>query len=156
MRRGDRAVTDDAAIDAIIRSCHCCRLGFCDGGAPYIVPMSFGYEHQDGRRVFYFHSAKEGRKVSLAAAAPSVGFELDTGYALVPGDVACAYSARFQSVIGTGRIHLVEDAAEKQAGLRSMMEQLTQATDWAFSPAMVERVCVLKLEVETLSCKVHP
>ena len=63
MRRKNREVTDRARIEEIIRSCHVCRLGFVDDGRAYIVPMNFGYVEEDGKYVFYFHSAKEGRKI---------------------------------------------------------------------------------------------
>ena len=81
MRRTDREITDAEKITQIIQTCHCCRLGFCDNGAVYIVPLNFGYAEENGKRVFYFHSAKSGRKLDLIAGAPSVGFELDVNYA---------------------------------------------------------------------------
>ena len=58
MRRKDREVTDSAKIDEIISSCDVCRLGFNDNGRVYIVPLSFGFENDGGRRIFYFHSAR--------------------------------------------------------------------------------------------------
>ena len=85
MRRTDREITDAEKITQIIQTCHCCRLGFCDNGAVYIVPLNFGYAEENGKRVFYFHSAKSGRKLDLIAGTPSVGFELDVNYALVEG-----------------------------------------------------------------------
>ncbi|MFR9159268.1 MAG: pyridoxamine 5'-phosphate oxidase family protein [Ruthenibacterium lactatiformans] len=57
-------------ITQIIQTCHCCRLGFCDNGAVYIVPLNFGYAEENGKRVFYFHSAKSGRKLDLIAGTP--------------------------------------------------------------------------------------
>ena len=78
MRRKDRQVTDGAAIDAIIRGCDCLRLAFPVGdGAPYILPLNFGFVREGEKRVFYFHSAKKGRKLDLARERPLVGFELD-------------------------------------------------------------------------------
>ena len=77
MRRTDREITDAEKITQIIQTCHCCRLGFCDNGAVYIVPLNFGYAEENGKRVFYFHSAKSGRKLDLIAGTPSVGFVLD-------------------------------------------------------------------------------
>ena len=77
MRRKDREVTDESRIDGIIRRCSCCRLGFSDGGEVYIVPMNFGFVKRDGKRVFYFHSAKEGRKVELLKNGCDVGFGQD-------------------------------------------------------------------------------
>ena len=41
MRRTDREITDAEKITQIIQTCHCCRLGFCDNGAVYIVPLNF-------------------------------------------------------------------------------------------------------------------
>ena len=75
MRRKDREVTDSQKIREIILSCRCCRLGFYDNGEVYIVPLDFGYYENNGRRVFYFHGAKEGRKYRLTEKSPTVGFE---------------------------------------------------------------------------------
>ena len=63
MRRKDREVTDAGKIREAIEASHCCRLGFYDEGEVYIVPMNFGYTEEEEKRIFYFHSAKEGRKV---------------------------------------------------------------------------------------------
>ena len=49
----------------------------------YIVPLNFGYAEENGKRVFYFHSAKSGRKLDLIAGTPSVGFELDVNLSLI-------------------------------------------------------------------------
>ena len=65
MRRTDREITDPEKIREIIDDCTCCRLGLCDEGKAYIVPLSFGYTEREGRYVFYFHSAREGRKLDL-------------------------------------------------------------------------------------------
>lgn len=155
MRRNDREITGQAAIDSIIRDCYCCRLGFCDRGRAYIVPLSFGFVREAGRRVFYFHGAKKGRKLDLIRETGYAGFELDTHYKLNESDRACGYSARFRSVIGGGRVSIVETPEEKWAGLEAIMLQNTGRSRWEFSPEMLDAVCVFKLEVEELSCKEH-
>ena len=155
MRRSDREIVDSGKMDEIISRCHCCRLGFYDGEEVYIVSLNFGFCRQERNRHFYFHSAKEGRKIELITKAPKVSFELDTGYALQPGETACQHSARYQSVMGVGRVSLVEDAREKEAALQLIMQHNTGKGDWAFSPAMLDCVCVFQLEVEKISCKEH-
>ena len=80
MRRKDREVTDYGKISKVIAASHCCRLGFYEEGEVYIVPMNFGYAEEDGKRIFYFHSAKEGRKLDLISRTHTAGFELDTNY----------------------------------------------------------------------------
>lgn len=155
MRRTDREITDHGRMEAIIAACSCCRIGFCDQGEVYIVPMNFGYENQNGTDVFYFHSAKEGRKLDLIRNTPKVGFELDTGYQLKLAETACSCSAAFQSIIGTGVIELVEEETEKRHGLFCLMRQTTGREDWAFRAEMLERVCVFKLTVENMTAKEH-
>ena len=113
MRRKDREVTDQGRIQDILSRCIGCRLGFYEAGEVYIVPLNFGYQMDKDATVLYFHSAKEGRKIDLIAQNPSVGFELDTGYALHGGDSACSYSAAFESIIGTGKVSFVENRDRK-------------------------------------------
>lgn len=155
MRRKDREVTDDCQIDAIITSCNCCRLGFYDQGSVYIVPLSFGYEKKAGTRIFYFHSAKQGKKIQLMKTCPHVGFELDTDYQLQKGKTACEYSAGFQSVIGNGIVSMIHNDAEKKHALQCLMYQNTHKNHWEFSKHMIDTVCVFKMEVTALSCKEH-
>lgn len=155
MRRSDREITDPTRIADIISRCACCRIGFCDGGEVYIVPLNFGHEIRDGAYTFYFHGAKEGRKIDLIQKSPRVGFEMDTNYALHEADAACGWSARFQSVIGSGVVSLVSELEEKKHGLSLLMEHNTGKGDWTFDEKAVSAVAVFKLEVTKLSCKEH-
>lgn len=153
MRRKDREITDPEKIREIIADCQCCRPAFCDQGKAYIVPLSFGYTEQDGKFVFYFHSAQEGRKLDLIRRTGYAGFEMDTHYKLNQSETACGWSARFRSVIGGGRVSIVE--AEKREGLQFIMGHLTGKDQWEFDENMLKAVCVFKLEVEELACKEH-
>lgn len=155
MRRKDREITDEAKIDEIISRCHCCRLGFNDSGEVYIVPLNFGFVKRDGKRFFYFHSAKEGRKIDLINEGYEVGFEMDCGYQLHPGEAPCDCYAEFSSVIGTGKVEVITDAYEKILGLQSLMKQAAGRENCEFRPEMLNAVCVFRLEVNKLSCKVH-
>ena len=155
MRRKDREVLDPTKINEIIKACHCCRLGFCDEGKVYIVPLNFGYEERENQKILYFHSAAEGRKIDLIQKNHSVGFEMDTNYELHTGEKACEYSAGFQSIIGTGRVDLVENREEKIRALELIMYHNTKKLNWEFLDKMVQRVAVIKLVVEEISCKEH-
>lgn len=155
MRRREREVTDPDKIEEIISSCHCCRLGFYDNGSVYIVPLNFGYEKREKKRIFYFHSASEGRKIDLIKTGHAVGFELDTNYELKKAVDACGYTAIYQSIIGTGMVSLVETNDEKIHGLKQIMIHNTKKGDWVFSQNILDRMSVFKLEVKELSCKEH-
>lgn len=155
MRRKDREVTDNARIDEIITRCSCCRVGFNDGGEVYIVPMNFGFVKRGEKRVLYFHSAKEGRKTDLLKNGCDVGFEMDCGYQLHPGEAPCDCYAEFSSIIGTGHAEIVAGDEEKIQGLQSLMKQAAGKENCEFRPEMLAAVCVFRLEIDKLSCKVH-
>ncbi len=155
MRRADREVKDGERINEIINACDCCRLGFIDGDSTYIVPLNFGFIEEDGKRVFYFHSAKEGKKIELIRTNRVVGFELDTNHALHSGEKACDYSFSFSSVIGKGIVSIVEDIDEKKKGFQCIMNHYSGSKEWAFTDAEVNRVTIIKMEVTEISCKEH-
>lgn len=158
MRRKDREVTDSMKIADIISRCTCCRIGFQDDGEVYIVPLNFGYEIKDNTYVFYFHGANEGRKIDLIHKSPNVGFEMDTDFAVYAkdkSDVACAYTARFQSIIGNGIVSMVSEIEEKKRGLSLLMEHNTGKREWKYDERMLNAVAVFKLEVTKMSCKEH-
>ena len=153
MRRTDREITDATQIAAFLAQEQIIRIAFYDHGEIYIVPVNYGFCYENGQYRFYFHGAKAGRKYALSLQNPSVGFEIDGNYALVPAEEACGHSAYFQSVIGTGRVRVLTDAAEKEAGLRCLMQHTTGKADWTFRAAVLEQTAVFRLDAETLSCK---
>lgn len=158
MRRADREITNIDEIAEVIKSCSCCRLGFNDDGEVYIIPLNFGFELKDSKITFYFHGAKQGRKIELIENSPQVGFELDTNhrvYSLNEDSIACDYTASYKSVIGTGKVSVVQGREEKMHGLNLLMEQCTGKRDWTFDDKMLNSVAVFKLEANKFSCKAH-
>ena len=153
MRRSDREITDIIAIEGFIAKEQIIRIAFYDNGDIYIVPVNYGYSNENGKYSFYFHGASAGRKFELAKASPKVGFEIDGKYKLLEADVACDFSAKFQSVIGTGTLSLVEDKAEKILGLNRLMKQTTNKPEWEYKDEMLNGVAVFRLDVEKMSCK---
>lgn len=155
MRRKDREVTDPMRVADIVNRCTCCRIGFWDDGEVYIVPLNFGYEIKEDTYVFYFHGAKEGRKIELIKKSPNVGFEMDTDDLLHTADTACNHSTHYQSIIGNGVLHIVSEPEEKELGLSLIMEHNTGKREWDFDEKMLNSVIVFKLVVYKMSCKGH-
>lgn len=151
MRRKDREITDVSKIEHIISSCDCCRLGFCDEGGVYIVPLNFGYESG----TFYFHGAYEGRKIDLIRKTGYAGFELDTSHHLNKGTDPCSFSFGFQSVIGQGHVSVVQNPEEKKKGLRLIMEHYSERGDFDYTNEMTASVCIFKLKTDSMTCKEH-
>ncbi len=155
MRRKDREIKEYSEIVNVIDACVHCRLGFHDDGEVYIVPMNFGYKDENETITLYFHSAKEGRKVSLLQSNKSVGFQMDTDHTLCTSDMPGECTTRYKSIIGNGVISIIEDATEKTDALNSIMEQCKQKNDWAYPEKMLESVLVFKIVVTKLSCKIN-
>ena len=65
MRRKDREITEWSELVDVIQRCDVCRLVLNDGDYPYIVPLNFGFDAEDGNITLYFHSALEGYKTDL-------------------------------------------------------------------------------------------
>ena len=72
MRRKDREITDRTLISGMLDMAEILHIAVKNEPFPYIVPVNFGYEWRGGELVFYFHSAKEGLKLSLLRTDPHV------------------------------------------------------------------------------------
>lgn len=155
MRREERRVSDTGKIRDILSACDCCRLGLSDDGRVYIVPLSFGFTEQDGRFTFYFHSAKEGRKIRLLTQNGCAAFELDCSYQLKEGPTACSHSALYQSVTGFGRVTFLTQHEEKKQALLAIMRQNTGREDWEIPEAALDNLCTFRLDADEISCKEH-
>lgn len=155
MRRKDREIVEATKILKIIADCYCLRIGYNDNGHVYIVPVNFGHTVENNTHIFFFHGAKQGRKYDLAQNNPCVGFELDTGYAPIRGEIACNYGSRYQSIIGEGTLTILTHEDERINALLHIMKQNTQKADWTFAENMLEKTAVFKLQVNSMQCKEH-
>jgi Predicted flavin-nucleotide-binding protein len=120
MRKADREITNFEEIVALLSRCDTIRLGISDAGAPYIVPLSFGYEVLDGKLAVYFHGAKAGRKAELLRALPRVCVEADLCHGFVETERG-NYTCDYESVIGCGFVELLE-GEEAVKGVRLLNE----------------------------------
>ncbi|MCL2368095.1 MAG: pyridoxamine 5'-phosphate oxidase family protein [Oscillospiraceae bacterium] len=153
MRRSDRAVTELSDILALLEKCQVLRLGLCTDNQPYIVPMHFAYERV-GEDVFvYLHSAPAGRKIDMIAANSRVCFEADTLHQTLEAEVACEWSAIFESVIGEGDVVVLTDAAKKIHGLDLIMKRYGFAGGPQYHPQALAAVAVLRIAVTGISGK---
>jgi nitroimidazol reductase NimA-like FMN-containing flavoprotein (pyridoxamine 5'-phosphate oxidase superfamily) len=148
MRRKEKEITSLEEIEEIVKKSKVCRIGLVDGDEPYILPVCFGYEGNS----LYFHSAPEGRKIDLIRRNNRACFEIDTDVEIISGEKPCDWTARYRSVIGTGRAFILEKNEEKRHGLSVIMRQ--------YSPNISElrfeklgSVAVVKIEVDRITGK---
>jgi hypothetical protein len=148
MRRKDREINDRAEIEAILHEAMVCRIGLADGGEPYVVPVSFGYE--DG--ALYIHSAPEGKKIALLEKNPRCCFEVDICDQVIPADRPCSWGMRYRSVIGWGRAAVLNDPEKKRHGLNCIMHHYDGGTH-EFSEQDSRSVTVIRIAIESMTGK---
>ncbi len=122
MRRADREVKDKAEVIKIIEKCDVCRIALSDDNVPYVVPMNFGYDYDNGELVLYFHGASEGKKHDIIKKNPRACFEMDCSHRLIEAERAEDYTMEFESVIGDGKIYRITDKDEKIKALKHLMK----------------------------------
>jgi uncharacterized protein len=152
MRRADREISDIAEIEDIISRADVCRIAIANDNEPYLVTMNFGYISEP-RRSFYFHCAKEGKKLDMIRQNSHVCFELDTDHILVKGSGSCDWGMSFSSVVGFGNIIISTDRDEKIRGLDSIMKHYSGETEQHYDEKVFDRTTILRLDVTEMTCK---
>ena len=120
MRRKDREVREPEEIFDILNRCNTVRIAVQGDEFPYVVPVSFGAEMQDGKPVIYFHSAREGMKVDLLKANTAVCVEGDIFIKTEATDHGI--TTRYESIIGFGECSFLSDPDEILHGLKVLTE----------------------------------
>ena len=151
MRRKDREITDFEEILRIMEGCDVCRLGLWDEDVPYVVPLNFGMEVQNGQVFLYFHGAVEGTKYDRMEKHPRVSFEMDRGHQLVLAEEEMECTMAYESVMGRGTISFLPEE-EKPRALALLMAHY-HAEDFSYNPAPIPRTRVWKLAVEEMTAK---
>ena len=151
MRRSDREIKDFNDIIKVIKKCDVCRLALNDDDYPYILPLNFGVQTDNGQIVLYFHGAGEGHKMELIAKDNRASFEMDCSHNLVTAQSKGYCTMEYESVIGKGRIEPVPDE-EKYNALCLIMEHYHEK-NFAFNEKIIPMTTVFKLSAEQITGK---
>ncbi len=142
-------------IAEILDECGVCRIAVNDKDGLYIFPINYGYTLENDKLTLYFHSAKEGRKVSAAAKKCPAAFEADCGYELIKpnhGDPPCTYSCKYKSILGNGTLSIIDNKDEAKKALSVIVKHLSKEV-FEFDDKAADTVAVLKLEVSEFTAK---
>ena len=154
MRKAKREIKDPAELREIVERCDCCRVAMNAGVFPYIVALNYGYEFDSqGKLTFYFHSAREGRKLDLLRADPHVGFELDCDHVFRHMDRGMHCTMDYRSIIGTGVVEFITDRAEMQKAVDLMLEHHQSPPGFEVTDAAAKATAFLKLTVLEMTGK---
>ena len=154
MRRKDRQITDTLAIRAILEGEDVLHLGLCDGGIPYVVPMSYGYTMtEDGRLTLHLHCADEGRKLDILRKNPHVCFEISRKVRIAYDEKTGSCTAKYRSVIGSGKAIIEEDAQDKLCSLHALMKQAGHTEYPPFGEKLLAMTATVRIEAEEYTAK---
>lgn len=148
MRRVDRKMDKDFAL-MIVDKCEYATLSMIDtDGTPYCVPITIA---RDGETV-YFHSAKEGQKITALNNDPNVCMSC-VGDTLRATD---KFTTEFESAILKGFASEVADDKEKIHALRLICQRHTPTNMHEFDMAIEKslfRTGVWKIHISEITGK---
>lgn len=153
MRKKDREITSEEELLSIIERCEYCRLGLSYKDIPYIVPMNYGYTYENGQLILYFHSGLSGKKLEMIKLNNHVCFQMDCSCELVPDEIPCKYTMKFESIIGQGKIYILTEEQEKIAALKHVMRKYAPDKAFDFEKKHAKIILGLKLVVEDFTGK---
>lgn len=148
MRRKEKMINEQQELEEIINANNVAALALTDGHNPYVVPISYGYEGG----VFYFHSAAEGKKLSLIKKIGRAALSITQRLSVVEAEQACSWGMRFESIYAEGAIGIITGKEEKIKALSILMRQYGSETV-DFDERVLEKTTVLKLTAEIISGK---
>ena len=156
MTRRELEITDKNEILQILEKSKVLHLALVDKGMPYIVPMNYGYEmDENGNLEIYLHGATKGYKLDIIRDNPICCFEIECDVTPFEGKMPCQYGTSYASLIGRGRIEIINTVNDKIKMLSKFMKSQT-GKDFEFNEKLVSIVSIMKITVNEYSAKRRP
>ncbi|MBN1848921.1 MAG: pyridoxamine 5'-phosphate oxidase family protein [Deltaproteobacteria bacterium] len=148
MRKKEKEIFDESAIESVILDSLFCTLGMVDGNTPYVVPLCFGYKD----KTIYLHGSLKGKKTNALKKNPNVCFEFDVNAEIIQADDACDWGVRFKSVIGFGKASFLDHFDEKREALNIIMSQYSDHS-FHFPDDVLKKTAVIKIRIDSMTGK---
>ncbi|GAA0212826.1 pyridoxamine 5'-phosphate oxidase family protein [Saccharothrix mutabilis subsp. mutabilis] len=155
IRRGKhRAVTERAALHAVLDAALVCHLGVVVDGAPLVLPTGFG---RDGDRMF-LHGSTGARSLREAATGVPVCVTVTVLDGVVYARSVFDHSMNYRAAVVHGTAVPITDPEEKTHALRLLTEHIAPGSwDYARRPTAKELAAtsVLALDLTEASVKIR-
>ena len=148
MRRKRQELAQEESITILQKATSGTLALLGDNGYPYAVPISYVYH--EGK--LYFHSAVEGHKVDAIRQCDKASFCVIEQDEVHPE----RYTTFFRSVIAFGKIHIIEDEAEKLQMARMLGNRYNPNQDEALQKELengLARMLMIRFDIEHLTGK---
>ena len=162
MRRAEFDIKDKHSINEVLEACEYGTLSLINNNKPYCVALNFVYFEGS----IYFHGSSEGKKIESIKENSNGAFLVVNPYSIIPSHffdtlAACPATQFFASVFIEGTLSFVEDGNEKAKILNALMKKFQSedsfekiAYDKAMYTKMIDKVTVIELKPENISCKI--
>lgn len=147
MRKQDRKMTEEEAIDLLIRGEYGILSTTDQNGYAYGVPLSYVYSE----RSILFHSATVGHKLDNINNNEKVSFCVVGNTEIIPEK----FTTKFESVIVFGRVTILE-GEDKKRGLLALVEKYSKdflEKGKAYIDSDMILTTVFKVDIEHFSGK---
>ena len=148
MRRKRQQLSESERIGILQKATSGTLALLGDNGYPYAVPISYVYH--EGK--MYFHSALSGHKVDAIRQCDKASFCVIEQDDVQPKK----YTTFFRSVIAFGRIHVIEDEAEKLSTARMLGNRYNPNDDESLKKEIesgLSRMLMIRFDIEHLTGK---
>ena len=152
-RMNERAHYDEGTVHAILDAQPLCTVGYVFDGKPVVTPT---LQWREGNHI-YWHGSSASRMLEASENAQvCVNVTLFDG--MVMARSAFHHSCNYRSVMAFGRAFKVKDPAEKQAKMKTFVDQLFPGR-WDILRGMTQKelkaTMMLGLELNEVSAKVR-
>jgi len=156
MQRRPENVQDETWIVEFLNRAQIGHIATHWDDQPFINPTTFWHDAE--RHAIYFHSNIIGRVRANSERHNQVCFEASAFGRLLPSNVALEFSIQYESVIAFGVIRVVDDQAEKERALSSLIHKyfthLTAGKEYRpITEAELKRTSVYAIEITSWSGK---
>ncbi|MBV5282443.1 MAG: pyridoxamine 5'-phosphate oxidase family protein [Paludibacter sp.] len=147
MRRKDRAITEDEAIEILIKGEHGILSMCTPENEGYGIPLNYVLDNHQ----IYFHCAATGSKLDYLRTNNKVSFCVVGNTTIIPSDFGTLYESTIVSGI-TSEV----DGNEKRDALIKIIEKYS--VDFIkegneYIDKLYDRVCVIKLSIQSITGK---
>ena len=118
MRRKEKQITQQDELLEIIDNNKILTIAMCKEENPYLVTLNYGYDITEN--CFYFHAAKEGKKIDYLNDNPEVWGEIREDHGYIQGECDHAY----RTLHFEGEVEFIEDDENKRRALGVMIEHI--------------------------------
>jgi nitroimidazol reductase NimA-like FMN-containing flavoprotein (pyridoxamine 5'-phosphate oxidase superfamily) len=153
-RAQERGSYDKAALFAILDSALLCHVSYVIDGQPFCTPTLFWREGE----MLYWHGSSASRMLKHLKTGTPACLTVSHLDGLVVARSGFHHSANYRSVLCFGTAQFVEDAEEKLAALKGVVDRFYPGRTEMLrpiNPQEFKATLVIKMEIDEASAKVR-